>query len=268
MAHERRLLAGCLIGLCGVPVGVAQAQIDISAAEAIDGTEYEYDEQTGELKEHPRGTYTGVLPGGDQPPAIPIKPGEGKCAITWPGFQMRPDGSSRVFIQSTRPLTVTSEVKGNRIVVDLAKADIVGDNTRLPLETRFFNTPVTRATILRTAKLTQLVLDMRANVQPKISSERASSGFHFLYLDFPPGDYLQPAPEASATPTGAAPAQPTRYLEPRADTAKDDERPPGMGELKAKGSAGASGGASAGAGGGKAKAKAGGKAKAKAGFGL
>jgi hypothetical protein len=252
-----------LIGLWGVPAGLAHAQIDITAAEAIDGTEY--DDETGEVKEHPRGTYVGVAPGGDQLPALPAKPGEGKAAITWPGFQMRPDGTSRFFIQSTRPLVVSSEFRANRAVIDLGKPDLVGENTALPLETRFFNTPVTRATVVRNAKGTQLVLDMRANVQPRITSERAKSGFHFLYLDFPAGQYLGPAEtKALGAASSAASDQPTRYVEapmPKPmPTAKDDERPPGMGEMKAKGSA--SGSTSTGDGKAKAKAKADGKAKA------
>lgn len=261
MALQRKLWAGCLIGLWGVPAGLAHAQIDITAAEAIDGAEY--DEETGEVKEHPRGTYVGVAPGGDQLPALPAKPGEGKAAITWPGFQMRPDGTSRFFIQSTRPLVVSSEFRANRVVIDLAKAELVGDNTALPLETRYFNTPVTRATVVRNAKGTQLVLDMRADVQPRITSEQAKSGFYFLYLDFPAGQYLaatEAAKPKSAASAGAA-EQPTHYVPPM-PSAKDDERPPGMGAMKAKGSAKASGSASTSTGDGKAKAKADGKAKA------
>jgi hypothetical protein len=259
MAHARKLLAGCLVSLWGVPAGLAHAQIDISADEAIDGTQYDDVDESGELKEHPRGSYTGVAPGGDQPPALPAKPGEGRTAITWPGFQMRPDGTSRFFIQSTKPLVVNTDVRATKIVVDLARADIVGDNTRLPLETRFFNTPVTRATVVRTDKSTQLVLELRAPAQPQITSEQAKSGFYFLYLDFPAGQFL---PTAETKPSASsAPAQPTRHVDqPPLDTSKDDERPPGMGKVKATGSASGSAGASSS--GGKAKAKADGKAKA------
>ena len=39
---------------------------------------------------------------GEEPPPIPgTKPGSTPPAITWPGFQMQPDGSSRVFVQMT-----------------------------------------------------------------------------------------------------------------------------------------------------------------------
>src|SRR5688572_6840603 len=83
------------------------------------------------------GAYAGVKLGGEQAPPGPRRPGTG-VAVTWPGFQMRPDGGSCVFLQSTAPLSV-QPVKGqNKWIVDLGKARVDGTN-RLPLETHYFN---------------------------------------------------------------------------------------------------------------------------------
>src|SRR5690349_12361780 len=98
---------------------------------------------------HPRGTYMGVKPGGDEAPGIGARPGQQPAAVTWPGFQMRPDGSSRVFIQTTVPVDPNIAAGGNRVVVDLGDAQIVGKANRLPFYTQFFNTPVTSVELVR-----------------------------------------------------------------------------------------------------------------------
>ena len=207
---------------------------------------------SSEAAMHARGTYAGVRAGGDQTPAIsaPAKPGTTPAVITWPGFQMQPDGSSRVFLQSTAPLATQAAMANDRLlVVDLGDAGIAGPNNRRPLYTSYFNTPVTRVEIKRTKKRVTLELTLRAPVQPRISSEQAKSGYYFVYIDFPPGTYVAaPAPAAqNAAPpppvTGSAgldePPAPSALddnggASMRASTAMDGELPPGMSKPKAK----------------------------------
>jgi hypothetical protein len=168
---------------------------------------------------------------------------------------MQPDGSSRVFLQTTVPIDAQPAIVGNQMRIDLGDARIVGTN-RYPLYTQFFNTPVTRVAVRREKKRTILELTLRLPVQPRLSTEQAPSGYHFLYIDFPIGDYLPKA----ATATRAAPPPPTRVegtaLEPAApthletsagnqaqgsgrasgaiNTSMDRELPPGMAKPKAK----------------------------------
>jgi hypothetical protein len=146
--------------------------------------------------------YAGVKPGGDERPATTAKPGSTPAAITWPGFQMMPDGGSRVFVQITTQVDVSAALVNGQIIVDLGDVAIAGRNNRRPLITKFFNTPVTLVEVKRAKKRTTLILSMREPIEPRVSHERAESGYHFVYLDFPPGNYLANGAEVAA----AAPA--------------------------------------------------------------
>ncbi|MFI5309225.1 MAG: AMIN domain-containing protein, partial [Polyangiales bacterium] len=196
--------------------------------------------------EHARGSYAGVKPGGDAPPGNTVaKPGDKPAEITWPGFQMMPDGSSRVFLQTTVPLDTQASMLPNKVVIDLGNVRIVGTN-RFALYTKFFNTPVTRVEIKQAHKRTTLELALRAPAQPRISTERAKSGYFFVYVDFPPGDYLPKgtAPEARLPPPAPGgeppsslpppPPAPPRRASASADTSMDAELPPGVAKPKAK----------------------------------
>jgi hypothetical protein len=210
--------------------------------------------------EHPRGTYTGVAPGSGTP-AVPIAPGKNPATITWPGFQMRPDGSSRVFIQSTTPLEPQPSAAGGKLLISLPGAKVSGGTNRLPLDTRFFNTPVTRVRVNVNREGTQLVLDLRPEVNapagappsvtPRLSSERGANGYYFTYIDLPGGLYVAGTDQpkaANGAPSLAAAARPqlapperTTHLESDGHAsaeaqlqAADDERPPAVkGRLKA-----------------------------------
>jgi hypothetical protein len=203
--------------------------------------------------EHPRGSYMGVKPGGDESPATRAKAGSTPPAITWPGFQMRPDGSSRVFVQITTQVDVSAALVDGKVIVDFGNVAIAGSNNRRPLVTKFFNTPVTSVEVKRANKRTTLVLTMRAPIEPRVSQEQASSGFHFVYVDFPPGSYRPNEPQAAAAPPPgplAAPdppeaatpesRDPPAHLDgsasgsASADASFDAELPPGMGKTKAK----------------------------------
>lgn len=196
---------------------------------------------------NPPGSYEGVKPGGNQPPPVPAVPNATPTQITWPGFQMRPDGSSRVFLQSTSPLNHSASKQGNLLVLDLGEAKVSGETNRFALYTRFFNTPVVRAQ-LKPGKRVVLELELRAGVQPTISTEQAPSGFHFLYIDFPAGQYLTGTPAKSpagdvAPAAASAPAAPAHLddappapPEPKANAnaSIDAELPPGQAKGKAK----------------------------------
>lgn len=216
--------------------------------------------------EHPRGVYTGVKPGGDEAPGLGVEPGTTPAAITWPGFQMRPDGSSRVFVQLTTQVDVRTVVQGNKILIDFGNAIIAGETNRYPLYTSYFNTPVTSVELKRTNKRTIMELTLRAAVEPSVSSEHAKSGYYFVYFDFAAGNYRSDAPPVPAdaaasppapasTPAPAAIKAPPSHLDGSvrvgaqaqtgananasgsANAAADAELPPGMGKLdvKAKG---------------------------------
>lgn len=215
----------------------------------------------GEVAGNPLGTYAGVVPGTGARPPVAAPPNDARPTITWPGFQMRPDGSSRVFVQSTQALTPQASASPGKFSVVLAGAKVAGGTNRLPLETRFFNTPVTRVNIQVGRDNVTLTLDLRAEVSPLISSERGPAGYYFVYIDLPKGQYLRgdsPAPAGAAPPLGPPPAP----EHPRASDAQSAKSAPARSTADATVEAGAS------ANGEKGKAKASGKAEAKAGVKL
>lgn len=193
----------------------------------------------------PVGVYAGVEAGEAQPPPAyrrvvrrQQRRRRGRQILTWPGFSPLGDGGSRFFVQTTVPMQPEVRTEEGRVLVVFRNTAIHLSNSRRWLETRFFNTPVLRARLERRRRDMVLVLRMRGDtmVQPRVSSEAAPGGnFHYVYIDFPPGDYapvVTTVPgtntvRASDTPENQPPSAPARALDPSLD-AMDDERPPGM----------------------------------------
>ncbi len=136
-------------------------------------------------------SYSGVTPGSDVlPEGIAAAPGQG-ALVTWPGFQMLPDGGSRVFVQTSTE--VTPELKREGLdgwALTLPGVKLPEGNARRPLDTHFFNTPVKTVKALHRGKGVAVLLDMRAKLQPSLRTERAANGYFFVYLDFPAGNFL------------------------------------------------------------------------------
>lgn len=133
--------------------------------------------------------YNGVAPGSSVvPDGIAAQPG-GTALVTWPGFQMLPSGASRVFVQLT--VEVKPELKrvGEDYQLILPGVTLPAGNTRLPLDTSFFNTPVKTVRSKKAKDDVVVQLDMRAKVAPTLRTERASTGYFFVYLEFPVGNY-------------------------------------------------------------------------------
>jgi hypothetical protein len=178
---------------------------------------------TGSEVGHEPGRYTGVKLGGNESPPIASKPGS-PVAITWPGFQMKPEGGSVVFLQTNALLNVRSSKVEGKLIVELGEVRVEGTN-RLPLDTRFFNTPVTRVELKRARKNTTLELSLRAEVEPRIETAQAKSGYYFVYIHLPAGNYLpnaSPRPMVAVTPEGDS----------SNEAAMAAELPPGMAPTK------------------------------------
>jgi hypothetical protein len=172
----------------------------------------------GRVEGHAVGVYGGVTMGGDHAPPRG-RAAHGMPSVTWPGFQMRADGKSSVFVQSTVPLSV-QPIKGERKwTVELGEVRVEGTN-RLPLDTHFFNSPVTRVALARVGRKTMLELTMRADVEPRVSVVDGKNGYHFLSLEFPAGQYL---PTASAKPAAppAGEGAPTAEYVPSLDAPRE-----------------------------------------------
>lgn len=155
---------------------------------------------------HPVGQYAGVVPGeGRQPSHVAARTGAPPILLTWPGFQGRPDGASRIFIQTSAVVQYEARAEAGRYVILFHGLRVPVRNNGRTLETRFFNSPVTRARIERRRRDVALVLELRADVTPTVSVEAGTSGYQFLFVTFPAGSYLPP--ELAATPPDMVEAQ-------------------------------------------------------------
>ncbi len=190
----------------------------------------------------PLGVYAGVEAGEAQPPPAygrvvrrqRRRRGRLRQILTWPGFAPLGDGGSRFFVQTNEPIQPEVRTENRRVVVVFPNTSIHLTNSRRWLETRFFNTPVLRARLERRRRDMALVLLLRADftVQPRVTTEVAPGGnFHYVYIDFPPGDYapvISTVPGTSTVRAADTPEHPPAAPARRIDPTLDDERPPGM----------------------------------------
>jgi hypothetical protein len=170
---------------------------------------------------HALGDYQGVVPGEANRPPRARAIGS-RRVVTWPGFQLRADGASRFFIQTNQEVAPELLTEANRVTVRLRGTGVHLWNNRRWLETQFFNTPVARARIERRRRDVFLVLELRANVIPRVSSERAPTGFYFVYVEFPPGNYVPAELRAAPSPDSGA-LQPIEEMSPEYDDEDDSE---------------------------------------------
>jgi len=155
---------------------------------------------------HAVGQYAGVVPGeARQPSHVAARTGAPPILLTWPGFQGRADGASRIFIQTSAPVQYEARSEAGRYVILFRGLRVPVRNNGRTLETRFFNSPVTRARIERRRRDIALVLELRADVTPTVSVEAGANGYQFLFVTFPAGSYLPP--ELASPPPEVVEAQ-------------------------------------------------------------
>lgn len=186
--------------------------------------------------------YEGVAPGtGHRPPAerrLARRTRRARSAptsiLTWPGFQPNADGSSRFFVQTTAAVVTTVNRTTNRVEIVFPRTTIHLANSRRWLETQYFETPVNRARLERRGRDMVLVMHLRADVAPMVTTSGGENGYFFTYIDFGPGHYLPDAPPPPIEPRGSLGVVraegPTDATSPAREDASrralDEERPP------------------------------------------
>jgi hypothetical protein len=143
--------------------------------------------------------YHGVTPGsGNNLPKVEELKNLSGVWVTWPGFTMREDGSSRIFLQTTVAVEYTVEKikKGKkRVVIKLKDARVHLSNNRNPLVTTHFNTPVKRVSLKKRKKSLELRIELKVPSPHHISQTTDRDGYHYLFIDFQKGDYSSYHPE-------------------------------------------------------------------------
>ncbi|HEY8040462.1 MAG TPA: hypothetical protein VIF15_11740 [Polyangiaceae bacterium] len=134
-----------------------------------------------------------------------------------PGFETLADGSTRLFVELSKPVPYETKVAPGTLTYVLKGAHVDRRNNFNPLVTVHFNTPVTSARLAPHGKDLWFVVDLRASVQPNVVMDAAKDGAAMLRIEFPKGDYLPaqahvpaaaPAGSPAATPSPAASSQP------------------------------------------------------------
>jgi hypothetical protein len=94
---------------------------------------------------HKEGDYGGVTPG--EAPAAKKARREPAGTLTWVGFSAKDDGGAELFFRATSEFSASQRIEGGALVVSLEGIKRLKRNTRRPLDTRFFETPVARVTV-------------------------------------------------------------------------------------------------------------------------
>jgi hypothetical protein len=132
--------------------------------------------------------YGGVNPASETaenlPPKVEEIP-EGAVMLTWPGFMMKNEGSA-FFVQTSKEVRFATKQAPGRFELMLYDIQVHLKTNYLPLETQYFDTPVTRATVQRTGKKNvTMVFEMRREATPTITQKKGKDGFNYVFVTFP-----------------------------------------------------------------------------------
>lgn len=138
-----------------------------------------------------------------------------KNALSWIGFQVRDDGSARVFLRLANELPFEQSVRDGVVVVSLVGARYRHSNTRRPLDVRFFGTALERISSKSVSRRRKSKdrperkagIEVYLHFKRKEDARPASAvmktepdGYTYLYLDVP-----APAPVSEGTITVSEP---------------------------------------------------------------
>jgi hypothetical protein len=132
--------------------------------------------------------------------------------VNMPGFEQTADGGSRLFVQLSQNVPVEERKSPGSITYVLKGASPRVWNNTNALVTVHFNTPVSRARLVPAGKDVHFVIDLRAEATPTWKMTDAGDKGATLTIDFPKGDYLQPAGGGeSPSAEGGTPAPGARH---------------------------------------------------------
>jgi len=128
-------------------------------------------------------------------------------AVT-PGFETLPDGSTRLFVELSRPVAYETKTARGSITYVLKGAHVDRRNNYNPLVTVHFNTPVTSARLVPHGHDVWFVVELRAQVEPTVAMDAAKDGTAMMRIELPKGQYLPAGAIAPPSPSEDAPQDP------------------------------------------------------------
>jgi len=137
------------------------------------------------------GDYGGVQPGEAKKPEPSKKPKKPppKGTLSWIGFETK-DGGSQVFFQSVAEFQVLQKVENGGVVVTLIGLTKLGHNTWRPIDTRFFDTPLSRIAAKKKGKKIEVRVtfkNAKDAVQGSVRTSTAADGMYYAYVTFAGG---------------------------------------------------------------------------------
>lgn len=135
---------------------------------------------------HSEGEYGGVEPGHGATKKMKPPP---KGTLAWVGFEAK-NGSSQLFFQSVAAFQVAQRLEGSTLVIELDGLTKLGQNTWRQLDTRFFDTPISKI-VAGYAKKKKGAVEVRVTFKnPKDAAQATmrtateADGYFYAYLTF------------------------------------------------------------------------------------
>ena len=137
------------------------------------------------------GEYGGVQPGEGKKTDAPKKAKKPppKGTLSWIGFETK-NGGSEVFFQSIAPFEVNQRVDKGVVVVTLSGLSKLGHNTWRPIDTRFFDTPLSRITAKKKGKAVEVRIAFKTSKgasQGSVRTATEADGMYYAYVSFAGG---------------------------------------------------------------------------------
>lgn len=150
---------------------------------------------------------------GAKPAARYVAPAKSAPVAEWPGFQMTSDGGSEVMVEFSKAPTSPSEHAAAGSYEYVFKgAYVKKGNSKNPLLTAFFNTPVANVHLKQVGADVHLIIELRsgASATPTTSTRAsADAGGQQFVVKFPSGSWLPAGGVVDAKPSDAKPAKAT-----------------------------------------------------------
>jgi hypothetical protein len=123
-----------------------------------------------------------------------------------PGFETLGDGSTRLFVDLSKPVSYETKTSKGTVTYVLKGARVARRNSYNPLVTVHFNTPVTNARLVPHGRDLWFVIQLRAKVDLSVTMDAGKDGSAVMRIDLPKGSYLPaPASDSSGTPSTSGP---------------------------------------------------------------
>jgi hypothetical protein len=140
-------------------------------------------------KTNAEGDYGGVQPGQPkkaEPTKKSKKAAPKKGTLSWIGFEAK-EGGSQVFFQSAAPFEVRQRVDKGMLIVSLSGVTRLGGNTWRHVDTRFFETPISKIVAKKKGKGVEVRISFKNAKDAAQASMRTATeadGLYYAYLSF------------------------------------------------------------------------------------